>query len=173
VFHTLPIKGYGTLDNQSVNLVDAANIKAIVHAAFYPAPKRQAGKHAATAQAGQTTVDVFNGGDTKGLAASVSALLVKAGYRAGKIDNTSYRATTAVSYGAGASASARKIADLFGVTATASTSVAAGHVEILLGASATVPDMPSASASSPSVVIPSTGPQGGAVHAKGGIPCVD
>ena len=173
VFRTLPIKGYGTLDNQSVNLVDAANIKAIVHAAFYPAPK-SAAKHGATAQAGRTTVDVLNGGNSTGLAARVSAALVNAGYRAGKVGDTSYRATTAVSYGAGASASASKIAGLFGVTATASASVAAGHVEILLGASATVPDMTSASASSsPSAVIPNTGPQGGAVHAKGGIPCVD
>jgi LCP family protein required for cell wall assembly len=173
VFRTLPIKGFGTLDNQSVNLVDAANIKAIVHAAFYPAPK-SAAKRAATAQAGRTTVDVLNGGNSTGLAAHVSAALVNGGYRAGKVGDTSYRATTAVSYGAGASASARKIAGLFGVTATASTSVAAGHVEILLGASATVPDMTSASgSSSPSAVIPNTGPQGGAVHAKGGIPCVD
>jgi LCP family protein required for cell wall assembly len=75
VFRTLPIKGYGTLDNQSVNLVDAAKIKAIVHAAFYTAPKRRAARHRAS--------------------------------------------------------------------------------------------------SSPAVAIPSTGPQGGAVHAKNGIPCVD
>jgi LCP family protein required for cell wall assembly len=75
VFRTLPIKGYGTLDNQSVNLVDAAKIKAIVHAAFYTAPKRRAARHRAS--------------------------------------------------------------------------------------------------SSPSLAIPSTGPQGGAVHAKNGIPCVD
>ncbi|HUB39740.1 MAG TPA: LCP family protein [Streptosporangiaceae bacterium] len=173
VFHTLPIKGYATLDNQSVNLVDSTDIKAIVHAAFYPAPK-SAAKHGATSQAGRTTVDVLNGGSTTGLAARVSAALVSAGYRAGKVANTSYRATTAVSYGAGASASATRIAGLFGVTATASASVAAGHVEILLGASASVPDVTSASASSsPSAVIPTTGPQGGAVHAKNGIPCVN
>jgi LCP family protein required for cell wall assembly len=177
VFRTLPIKGYGTLANQSVNLVDPATIKAIVHAAFYPAPKRPGGKPGARAQARQTTVDVFNGGNTAGLAARVSAALVKAGYRAGKIGNTSYRATTAVSYGAGASGSASKIAGLFGVTATAGSSVAPGHVEVLLGASATVPNMTTAFALSssppPSVLIPSTGPQGGAVHAKGGIPCVN
>src|SRR6202012_4072228 len=44
VFHTLPIKGYATLDNQSVNLVDSTNIKAIVHAAFYSAPKARTAK---------------------------------------------------------------------------------------------------------------------------------
>ncbi|HKD89389.1 MAG TPA: LCP family protein [Streptosporangiaceae bacterium] len=178
VFRTLPIKGFGTLDNQSVNLVDPANIKAIVHAAFYSAPKAKASKHGgAGVQASQTTVDVLNGGNTTGLAARVSAALVQAGYRAGKIGDTSYRATTAVSYGAGASASASKIAALFGVTATASSSVAPGHVEVLLGAKATVPAVTNAMAlspsASPSAVIPSTGPQGGSVHAKNGIPCVN
>jgi LCP family protein required for cell wall assembly len=177
IFRTLPIKTYGTLDNQSVNLIDPANIKAIVHAAFYLAPKPRAPKRGARAQARRTTVDVLNGGNTTGLAARVSSALVKAGYRAGKVGDTSSRATTAVSYGAGASAIASKIGALFGVTATASSSVAAGHVEVLLGASATVPDVTNAStlspSASPSGVIPSTGPQGGAVQAKDGIPCVD
>ena len=177
VFRTLPIKGYATLDNQSVNLVDPANIKAIVHAAFYPAPGARADKASKRADARQTTVDVLNGGNTTHLAAHVSAALVKAGYRAGEVGNTSSRATTAIRYGAGAEASAKKIAGLFGVTAVASTSVAAMHVEILLGASAVVPTTSNATelppSSSPSVVIPSSGPQGGAVHAKDGIPCVD
>ena len=179
VFRTLPIKGYATLDNQSVNLVDPPYIKAIVHAAFYPVPRaRVAAKASGAAETGRTTVDVLNGGNTQGLAARVAAALVKAGYRAGEVSNTSSRATTAVRYGAGSSASAKKIAALFGVTAAASTSVAAMHVEILLGASAVMPAMSNATelsppSSSPSVVMPSTGPQGGAVHAKDGIPCVD
>jgi LCP family protein required for cell wall assembly len=183
VFHTLPIHGYATIANQDVNLVDPAYIKQIVHAAFYPAPGARTAKAGqvaradARAEARRTTVDVLNGGSTRGLAASVSAALVKAGYRAGEVSNTSSRATTAVLYGAGASASGKRIASYFGVTATASTSVAASHVEILLGASATVPSISNATAlspsSSPSAVIPSTGPQGGAVHATDGIPCVD
>jgi LCP family protein required for cell wall assembly len=182
VFRTLPIEGYATIDGQDANEVDPAYIKQIVHAAFYPAPRAaeasgKAARAVARAEARRTTVDVLNGGSTSGLAASVSAALVKAGYRAGQVGNTSSRATTAVRYGAGASASAKRVASYFGVTATASTSVAAGHVEILLGASAAVPSISNATAlspsSSPSSVIPSTGPQGGAVHAKDGIPCVD
>ena len=71
--------------------------------------------------------------------------------------------------------SASKIASLFGVTASASSTVAAGHVEVLLGANATVPasSSPSPSASPSSSVPPTTGPEGGAVTAKNGIPCVD
>jgi hypothetical protein len=126
-------------------------------------------------------VNVFNGGNTRGLARRVSSTLAKAGYRAGHVGNTGLRATTAVLYGAGASANASKIAAMFGVTAAASTSVAPRQVEILLGVSATVPHITTPAASTPthaaprtpSVVIPTTGPQGGAVGATNGIPCVN
>jgi LytR cell envelope-related transcriptional attenuator len=124
-------------------------------------------------------VDVYNGGTTPGLAAGVSAALVKDGYRAGKIANASSQLTTTeVLYGAGTSASATKIASLFSVTATASSAVAAGHVEILLGASATLSEAtatpsPSSSSSSSAGALPATGPQGGAVSAQDGIPCVN
>jgi hypothetical protein len=63
---------------------------------------------------------------------------------------------------------------LFGVIAVASASVAAGHVEILLGTGATMPNVPASSTpQTPAVTIPTTGPQGGAVTAKDGIPCVN
>ena len=68
------------------------------------------------------------------------------------------------------------IAKLFGVSATASTAVAAGHVQVMLGGNAAVPGAsPSSSSSSSSsaVAIPTTGAQGGAVNAKNGVPCVD
>ena len=44
VFHTLPIQGYATIDQQDANVVNPAYIKQIVHAAFYPppAPKKTA-----------------------------------------------------------------------------------------------------------------------------------
>jgi hypothetical protein len=45
------------------------------------------------------------------------------------------------------------------------------QVEILLGASATLPHIPASAAPDP--VIPTAGPQGGAVVAKNGIPCVN
>jgi LCP family protein required for cell wall assembly len=170
-FRTLPIKGYATIDGQDANQVDPAYIKAIVQAAFYPKPSSS---H--QARTPKATVDVLNGGNTTGLAARVSAALATAGYRAGQVGNTSPRAATAVLYGAGAAAAGGKIGGLFGVTATASAAVTAGHVQVLLGASATVPDVSPAVAlpsSSSSVSIPNTGPQGGVVRAKDGIPCVN
>ena len=87
-------------------------------------------------------------------------------------------------YGAGASANAAKIADYFGATAAALTSLPAGHVEVLLGTGATVVPAtlaPSTAASAELVrLAPSTagnnGAAGGALtvgaKAKYGIPCV-
>jgi LCP family protein required for cell wall assembly len=168
IFRTLPIESYATIDGQDANVVNPAYIKAIVQATLYPAPSPPRAQHEAT------TVDVLNGGDTAGLAGRVTAALATAGYRAGKIGNTGYRTTTAVLYGPGTSADASKIATMFSVTAAASASVAAGHVEILLGASATVPNISAPGPThTPAVAIPATGPQGGAVSAKNGIPCVN
>jgi LCP family protein required for cell wall assembly len=179
IFRTLPIQGYATIGGQSANVVNPAYIKSIVQATFYPKPGAPSAHHSATPPARATTLDVFNGGNTRGLARRVSAALAKEGYRAGLVGNTDLRATTEVLYGAGASASASKIAAMFGVTAAAGTQVAPHHVQILLGVSATVPRAPAPAVSthaaprSPSVAIPTTGPQGGAVTAGNGIPCVN
>jgi hypothetical protein len=63
---------------------------------------------------------------------------------------------------------------MFGATAVPGTSVAASHIEILLGASATMPNISApAKPPTPPVVIPTTGPQGGAVGGKTGIPRVN
>jgi LCP family protein required for cell wall assembly len=182
VFRTLPITGYATIDGQDANTVDPASLKAIVHAAFYPKPDTSAGhrRRHSTSDISNAVVDVLNGGHTHGLAAQVTTQLASAGYRVGKPGNTSYRSTTAVLYGAGAAAEGKRLATTFGAAATASTSIAAGHVEILLGATATAPaSVPAISTAdvsptpSPTSVIPTTGPQGGPVIAKDGIPCVD
>jgi LCP family protein required for cell wall assembly len=170
VFRTLPIEGYATIDGQDANVVSPSYIRAIVHAAFYPAPVPASHRRRHRA----TTVDVLNGGETNGLAKRISAALVRAGYRPGQVGNTTPRSATEVRYGPGGAASGQKLAQMFGVTAVAGASVPAGQVQILLGISATMPAVLAVSPSpSPSVVIPSTGPQGGAVAAQNGIPCVN
>ena len=178
-FRTLPIVGYETIDGQDANVINPAYIQQIVHQTFYPSPAAPASPSAsATPAAANSTVtaDVYNGGNTPGLAGQVSAVLVKDGYKAGTIGNTNPLTTTEVRYGTGASAGAGKIASLFNVTAAASSTVAAGHVEVLLGADATLPA--SAATASPSAStsvtpIPSSGAAGGVVTAQNGIPCVD
>ena len=177
-FHTLRVENYATIDGQAVNVVNVQYIQQVVRQTFYPAPRAssssrpQATATVSAAQAAATTVDVFNGGSTQGLAGQVSAALVKDGFRAGQVSNTTALATTQVLYGTGAAASAATIASLFGVTATASAVVAAGHVQVNLGRNASVPGA-SPSASSSPVALPTSGAQGGAVIAKNGIPCVD
>ncbi len=86
-FRTLPIKRYGVIGGQDVNIVDPAALKAIVRAAFYPAPRSRhapgsghAGHQPPAVRAGATTVDVLNGGSTAGLAGRVSAAVTSAGY---------------------------------------------------------------------------------------------
>jgi LCP family protein required for cell wall assembly len=177
VFHTLPIVAYETIDGQDANEVNPAYIKEIVQDTFYPPAASSSSPSPkptveSSADAAKTTVDVYNGGSTPGLAGQVSAALAEQGFKAGVIGNTSALSTTEVLYGTGASASASRIASEFSVTATASSTVTAGHVEVMLGANATVPST-SPTPSSSAVAAPTTGAQGGAVAAKDGIPCVD
>jgi hypothetical protein len=180
VFRTLPIEGYQTIDGQDANVVDPAYIKQIVHAAFAATAASPSPQPHRAALSKKTTVDVLNGGETTGLAGRISAALVRSGYAPGKVGNTGLRAGTSVLYGAGASASASKIGTMFGVIAVPAAAVRPGHVEILLGLAATFPASLAASdaaesapSPSPSSVIPTSGPQGGAVSSQNGIPCVN
>jgi LCP family protein required for cell wall assembly len=60
VFRTLPIKGYGVIGGQDVNLIGPAYIKAIVHAAFYPepAPPHRRHRHHTKAAGPRRTVTI-------------------------------------------------------------------------------------------------------------------
>jgi LCP family protein required for cell wall assembly len=180
-FYTLPIVGYETIAGQKANEVNPSYLQQLVQETFYPPHRAPHSAHprptvSVSVNPSLTTVDVLNGGNTAGLAGQVSTALVSAGYTAGKVGNTSPLSTTEVLYGSGSAAAAGQIASLFNVTAAASTTVAAGHVEILLGADAAVPDVgatPTSSPSSSPSPLPTTGPQGGAVTAANGIPCVN
>ncbi len=178
-FRTLPEVAPITIDGQDANQIDVPQIQQIVHDAFYPAPAASASARPSaqdTTANSQVTVDVYNGGNTPGLAAQVSVALVKDGYTAGKVGNTSPLTTTEVLYGTGASANASTIASMFNVTASASSTLAAGHVEVMLGADATLPSGAASSSPSPSISptsAPATAPGAGSVSAKNGVPCVD
>jgi LCP family protein required for cell wall assembly len=175
-FHTLPIKRFATIypggEAEDINVINPVQIKAIVQGTFYPKPgTRGPTFHVSKAAASKITVDVLNGGQTAGLARNVSTALIKEGYRQGRVaDAPAPQTATTVLYGSGASASGRKLAGLFHTTPTASTTVAPDHVEIVLGATATMPHI---AATPHHRLIPATGLQGGAVHADNGIPCVN
>jgi LCP family protein required for cell wall assembly len=197
-FYTAPITGYATIDGQDANTIDVPALQAEIKAKFTaPAPSAAAKptgdkkKTAPIPPASTVTVDVYNGGSTAGLAATVSEALAAKGYKAGAIGNAPAAQTVTagdqVFYGAGAAANAERIARDFGATARPLTSLRAGHVEILLGTTSTaVPASlaPATSASSPASASASAsagavggnGAAGGAVtvapNAKYGIPCV-
>jgi LCP family protein required for cell wall assembly len=194
-FYTAPVvNDDGEIDNQTVNIIDPAQIKAVVQRTFYPPPspkhaaKKKQGPPAPSLTPAQTTVDVYNGGAPAGMAAAMSQALTHAGYKPGHVGNTTPQSSTQVLYGAGAQTSAEKIANAFdGVTATASSSVLAGNVVLLLASDATsvpsdigtAPTSPSSSSSSspsPSSTAPSANAAGGPVTVKSnapyGIPCV-
>ena len=126
-----------------------------------------------SAPASATTVDVYNGGGTPGLAGQLSQALTSAGFTAGNVGNIAAQPSTQVLYGQGAEASAAKIAGHFsGVTAAAGSSVAAGHVQVLLGTDATsVPaGIGSAASSASPASSPSASPTSSADNGQAGAP---
>jgi LCP family protein required for cell wall assembly len=144
----------GHMAGQTVNLVDPAAIQQEVKQAFTAPPASSGRKKAAASKPtpakktapipppSTVTVDVYNGGTTPGLAHTDSQALASVGYKAGTVGTPSaqsqpVQSATQVFYGAGTAANAAKIARYFGATATAAASLAAGHVEVLLGTTAT------------------------------------
>ena len=124
-------------------------------------------------------MDVYNGGNTPGLAGQVSAALVKDGYTAGKVGNTSPLTTTEVLYGTGAAANASQ--DRVDVQRDRLGQLDAGgrprrgparrgrHPAPRASAASSSPSPSASSRASAS----STAPGAGTVSAKNGIPCVD
>ena len=146
--NNVPVPGYP--GPQDVNIIDIPAIQKLVADAFdaEPGPSATGAKAAGTGTASpsasplpaaQVTVDVYNGDpNAGGLAAQVSQALTSRGYKAGKVLNASAQTQTVqpgtqVFYGAGAEANAQQVAVQFGATATALTTLPAGHVEVLIG----------------------------------------
>ncbi|MGZ4532004.1 MAG: LCP family protein [Mycobacteriaceae bacterium] len=182
-FATLPIVRYATLDGQDVNIVDVPTVQQQVRVAFGLQPPTPPPTSSA-ARAAQPTVDVLNGDGTPGLAAIVAHALAGGGLTEGTIDNTTQR-STAVSYGSGVQAQADAVAALLGApTASADSTLPAGHISVGLGKGFTASPMLAQQAatlktstvptiaSTSSAPVPSAGPQGLPVDG-GGIPCID
>ncbi|MFI9787000.1 LCP family protein [Kitasatospora sp. NPDC051984] len=178
-FNTLPIDKFANIGGQEVNQVDPVKLRRIVKQLFGqatdPAPAPAATSDAPTtappADAANTTVDVLNASSVTGAAGDESKALVALGYRAGKAATADAKPkTTTVKYGAGSKDAAEQIAARYGVTATAGTGIAAGHVQVTLGTEYTAPGGTATPADpSPSATLQMQGPP---VKA-GGVPCVD
>jgi anionic cell wall polymer biosynthesis LytR-Cps2A-Psr (LCP) family protein len=125
----IKIPGYPGL--QDANYIYVPDLRQKVNSAFYGSAAVKATK--------SVTVDVYNGSAAPGLAGGVSQAFAAAGYTAGTTGNISAQSPplqndTQVFYGAGAEDNADSIASMAGAqAATSLSSLAAGHVEVLLG----------------------------------------
>jgi len=125
----IDIPGLG--DNQDANYVYVPDLAREVNDSFYGS--------AAVTPSKSVTVDVFNGSGAGGLAGEASTAFADLGYSVGKAANASSQqqpvtAGTQVFYGAGAQTQAAAIADDMGVQSASSlSSLAAGHVAVLMG----------------------------------------
>ncbi|WP_280695890.1 LCP family protein [Kitasatospora sp. GP82] len=199
-FNTLPIDKFATIGGQDVNQVSPDKLKRIVQQLFggrEPAPTPAATDAATDPNAAAEpsapavveaafkepeTVDVYNASAVTKAAANESKALTDLGLKAGKTGEATTRPrTTTVTYGTGAKDGAEQVAARYGVTATASSAVPAGHIRVILGTGYTVPAADGGAQSSggqgsggdnapdPAATLQMQGP---AVQA-GNIPCVD
>ena len=196
-FHTTPVAGPQTVSPiGDVEAVNPGAIQSEIAHAFSQVPGSSSSPGKGGESKGRTslpwarkastavpppstvTVNVYNAGQTAGLAGQTSRALAAQGYLGGVVATAAtQQAVTSVTYGAGASANATIIAKDFGVTAVASDAVAAGHVQIVLGGDAlALPQALGGPVPSSSIPPGQVNSEGGTVqvpaNAKYGIPCV-
>jgi LCP family protein required for cell wall assembly len=184
-FHTLPIKGYGKDSfGSDINLIDISYIQAVVHTLFgppAPATPTSAAPTATTTPAitgSGSIVDVRNGSRQDSMAATLATALAANGFTRGATTTIDAQSSSQIFYGKGAKEDATKIAQLLGgLQVTASSAASARHVAIWLGNGFMLPvalqgGTVQSSGTPATVVVPTDGPQGGAVDGSG-IPCVD
>jgi LCP family protein required for cell wall assembly len=200
-FHTAPVIGPRTVPGiGDVEAVNSGAIQAEVTRAFRQAPgsssppgkgggiqgnagvppSRKLARLPAIAEPAHSsvTVDVYNAGQTSGLAGQTSQALADKGYLAGVVATAAgQQPLTTVSFGTGASVSATLIARDFGVAAVPSGLVRAGHVKVILGGEALgLPQSLGGPAPSSSIPPGQVNTEGGTVgvpaNARYGIPCV-
>ena len=184
-FRTLPVVRYETLDDQDVNIVDPAAIKAEIAAAFGTAASITT-MTTTTAPNRSAVVDVINAGTTSGLASQVSHTLKQHGYTIGEIRDRAGGdpTTTAIEYGPGTATDAHNLAALLGIGTPnrQDSAVKAGHVKVAVDDNYSVPSAAETTTTSKtsssyygSSAATSTEPtpdQGKPID-SGGVPCVN
>ncbi|PYC79177.1 LytR family transcriptional regulator [Streptomyces tateyamensis] len=196
--NTLPIAGFATINGQDVNKVDPVQIKRIVqqlighdpapptdgdaveNSSSAPAPPSAPAAPSSAAAKSSATVDVTNTSGVPGAAAGELKALVALGFAEGRIGQGPHQARTTVTYGVGAKEAADQVAARYGVAATASPQVRAGHVQVTLGAGYAPPAASPSAQSAPGSSAPAAPadpaaglPMQGPAVKMGGIPCVD
>jgi len=173
-FTTLPVKEFGQVDGQDVNLVDLAQVRATVRGLIDP-DDASAPADATGGQLPAATLDVVNAAGQDGLAAKLERELTARGLTEGSVRTEhTPRTESAVSYAAGSKAAATALAAaLGGLPVLADPALPSGHERLLVGTDFSPPadlgdaaGTDEAAAGQPSQGVPASSLQGG------GIPCV-
>jgi LCP family protein required for cell wall assembly len=185
-FVTIPTNGGDSNSRGDVVLVEPRAVAAFIEQriAEQAAAAQAAEESAAVAQAvpppppdliaSRYVVEVRNGSELGGMAASVAARLRELGFARGIVDNTAATDTSVVRYtGADGDAAAAVAEQLGGISTEHDEAVAPGHLSVVLGADfdpAVVPSTdeppapPAATSSAPEPTQPIT---------AAGVPCID
>lgn len=129
-FVTLPIEGNATRNGEDVNIVDVPTIQGIV--------RQYLGGSASPPSSGpppsSITVDVANASGRSGLAANVEHLVAGKGYRQGTVSTDNSVRNQSTIYYSGDPAAATMLAGVLGGMPTKQdSSVAAGHLKVVVG----------------------------------------
>ncbi|WP_327144393.1 LCP family protein [Nocardia sp. NBC_01327] len=138
---TLPVKDFGTDDaGEDINIVDVSEIRAIAHNLLSGSGSGTTTSTTTTsatptniAAAAGVTLNVVNSTGTTGLAARVADSFTALGFTRGTVETGANLSNSTITYGRGADAAASGLADKLGITATKSTSVDSGTVQLTIG----------------------------------------
>ncbi|MEU0497141.1 LCP family protein [Mycobacterium sp. NPDC006124] len=180
-YQTLPVLRYDVVNEQDVNIVDPAAIRALVTTTF-----GDPSAAAAPAAPADVTVDVVNASGVRGLATEASHILTHKGYHEGDLSlgEPGETTATAVEYGTGGQPSAQAVATVLDIGAAPqpASDLAPGHVRVVLGDGYSLPTDVASMATAPSggealgIDVGSTddpAPDQGLPISGGGIPCVN
>lgn len=179
-FFTLPVKSFGMVNGQDVNIVDPAKIRATVAGLLHPAVNAQSKPSPSASPTSVApsalTVSVVNSSGVDGAAGGLMGELVQKGYRQGLVlTGASRQVGTTVKYAAGDEASARELQAAVGgaVTLVADPKLKPHELTVVIGTAV----QPSSAATQAPVSGTGGGRAGPPVTAltevnSGGIPCV-
>lgn len=133
-FRTLPVLRYDYIDEQDVNIVDPAAIRAEIAAAI-------SGSTPPTTESAlpdpQTAISVVNASESYGLASRTADVLSRAGFTVEEIRDREDGEPpgTVIGYGPGAEPDAYDIADMLGIVTAPQEdpNLGAGHIRVILG----------------------------------------
>jgi hypothetical protein len=134
---------YDNIDDQDVNIIDPAAIKAEVAQAIGAAPPTTVTTTTTVKPNPATVVDVVNSGSLGGLATQVSSALKKRGYTMGQVRdrNSGEPTATTIQYGAGAETDAKNMATMLGIDAPAQPdpNLEPGHIRVTVDTNYSLP----------------------------------